>query len=122
MTQGLLFGLLVCEPARQQRILVVLKKMAATAGISTLARTPVFTRDELSPEVKQTLCVHLWPQFGDEHHRHQQKLDDFKSYFNAMDMKNIANFQVLWTNNLAEHLLVRGSFIYISTRCQHSNA
>jgi hypothetical protein len=41
------------------------------------------------------------------------KTDRFPTYFNTIDMRNIANFQVLWTNNLAEHLTVRGSLIYI---------
>ncbi|KAI9164008.1 hypothetical protein HJFPF1_05643 [Paramyrothecium foliicola] len=40
-------------------------------------------------------------------------VDRFPAHFNATDMRNIANFQVLWTNNLAEHLVVRGSFIYM---------
>ncbi|KAH8886947.1 hypothetical protein GQ53DRAFT_844510 [Thozetella sp. PMI_491] len=39
--------------------------------------------------------------------------DNFSTYFNTVDMRNIVNFRVLWTSNLAEHLSVRGPHIYI---------
>ncbi|KAL2270851.1 hypothetical protein VTJ83DRAFT_222 [Remersonia thermophila] len=38
---------------------------------------------------------------------------DFPDIFNVVDMKNIVGFKVMWTNNLADHLVVRGRFVYL---------
>lgn len=44
---------------------------------------------------------------------HLSAHDKFSPYFNVVDMRNIANFRVLWTNNLADHLTMRGTAIYM---------
>ncbi|KAH7109810.1 hypothetical protein EDB81DRAFT_833104 [Dactylonectria macrodidyma] len=44
---------------------------------------------------------------------HISALDTFSSRLNVTDMKNIANFNVYWTDNLSDHLTTRGSSIYL---------
>jgi len=43
----------------------------------------------------------------------QSTTDDFSPYLNAVQMRDIASFQVLWTNNLGDHLRMRGSSLYM---------
>ncbi|KAL1839858.1 hypothetical protein VTJ49DRAFT_1044 [Mycothermus thermophilus] len=38
---------------------------------------------------------------------------DFPDIFNVVDMKKIVGFKVMWTNNLGDHLVVRGRFVYL---------
>lgn len=44
---------------------------------------------------------------------HLSALDKFSPYFNIVHMRDIAGFRVLWTNNLADHLTMRGTAIYM---------
>ncbi|KAK4139629.1 uncharacterized protein C8A04DRAFT_40552 [Dichotomopilus funicola] len=37
----------------------------------------------------------------------------FSDSLNVVDMRKIANIRVLWTNDLAEHLTMRGKFLYL---------
>jgi hypothetical protein len=39
--------------------------------------------------------------------------EQFSDYFNVTDMNNIANFRVLWTDNLCDHLVIKGSCLYV---------
>lgn len=39
--------------------------------------------------------------------------NSFSPYLNAVQMRDIANFQVLWTNNLGDHLSIRESSLCI---------
>lgn len=37
----------------------------------------------------------------------------FPDHLNVIDMRKIANIRVLWTNDLGEHLIRRGNFLYL---------
>jgi hypothetical protein len=39
--------------------------------------------------------------------------ESFSDYLNVVDVMKIANFRILWTGNLGEHLAVKGSCLYL---------
>lgn len=44
---------------------------------------------------------------------HNASLEEFTMQFNVIDMNKIAGFRIIWTNDLGDHLSIRGSSIYL---------
>lgn len=82
----------------------------------------MFVVRNLMPTDRQHLETSLpWPDtmsLQSVMRQHIKKCGDmmggkFNEFFNVSDMKNIANVRIQWTNNLASHLLMKGSVIFM---------